>query len=187
MIRFCAAWLSVAILAGVAGTAHAESRADALAPTTMTITPSYASLGIVIKSTGDENRNAVGKLAWRAVGESKWHTGHYPLRIRRDRWATSVFFLTEAREYEVRVTFTDPDGVTRQPSPQKVHTLDSRFPVGGGKTYYANPTAPAGGDGSKCARRLYSESVHCLADDVFAKYRSEPRLAITAARVRRAA
>ena len=50
MTRFCGAWLSVAILVGVASTAYAENQANAIAPTTMTITPSYASLGVVILS-----------------------------------------------------------------------------------------------------------------------------------------
>src|SRR6185503_20044884 len=109
----------------------------------------FSCIGAVVTVAGDENRNATGELKWRASGEEAWHTGHYPLRINKARFATSVFFLKEATEYEVQITFADADGVTKQPEPQKIRTTDSNFPTGSGATYRVDPAAASGGDGSK--------------------------------------
>ena len=138
-------WAACALLF-VAVTAHGE---NALTSRQVKLTPTFASIGIEIDTAGDLNRNAKGELKYRAAGEQEWHTGHFPMRIGKNRWATSVLFLNEATEYEVQIRFEDADGVKKQPEPAQTRTLDSKFPVGSGSTYYADPAAAAGGDGSK--------------------------------------
>lgn len=130
--------------------AAASARAEnAAASAELKLTPTFASVGVLIDVAGDENKNATAEMKYRAAGEEAWRAGHVPLRINKSRLATSLFFLKEGTEYEVQVTLADTDGVTKQPDVQKVRTLDSKFPTGSGKTYYADPAAAAGGDGSK--------------------------------------
>ncbi|MGQ9633012.1 MAG: hypothetical protein ACUVXB_02085 [Bryobacteraceae bacterium] len=88
--------------------------------------PTLHNLGFEWWISGDENRNGLVNVTFRAVGETSWRSA-LPLlriggeRVGRDReqlhytvphgFAGSIFGLKPGEEYECRFTLTDPDGV----------------------------------------------------------------------------
>ncbi len=67
--------------------------------------------GVVVVIAGDLNGNASVGLEWRlAAGTFTW--AHPLVRIDATRFVGSLFWLSPGSAYEVRVTFSDPDGVT---------------------------------------------------------------------------
>ncbi len=81
------------------------------------------SLGFRLLVTGDDDKDAVAQVDYRLQGDSVWTPGHPMLRIDGepsgiDGWvngnlfAGSVMGLDPGVSYEVRITLSDPDGVT---------------------------------------------------------------------------
>ncbi|MCC6632699.1 MAG: hypothetical protein IT482_11600 [Gammaproteobacteria bacterium] len=116
--------------------------------------PTLISLGFAWPIEGDDNRNASVKIEYRATGEAPWRTGLDLLRTQREemflryaynvtlpnQFAGSLFDLSEDTEYEVRLTLTDPDGV----SGAAVQTLKTRTrpepkPATGGRVFHVYP------------------------------------------------
>ena len=93
--------------------------------------PTLINLGFEWQITGDDNRNAEVKTAYRVSGSSQWHEGLPLLRIGGERvfrqtehldytvphlFAGSILDLTPNTEYECRFTMSDPDGVEGEAS-----------------------------------------------------------------------
>lgn len=79
----------------------------------MNLTSTFNSIGIELLFTGDDNQNSIANLEFRRSGDSSWRQG-LPL------WGTysnprafygSALLLDAGTTYEIRVSFTDPDGV----------------------------------------------------------------------------
>jgi hypothetical protein len=71
--------------------------------------------GIVATIAGDANGNASAGLEWRPAGAQSFSPGHPLSRVDATRFVGSLFWLTPGTSYDVRVTLTDPDGVTGSP------------------------------------------------------------------------
>ncbi len=117
--------------------------------------PTFHNLGFWWPIAGDENRNARVAAEYRVVGEGAWKPALPLLRIGgeqigRDReklkyfvppgFAGSVLNLQPATRYEVRLTMTDPDGVSGQAS--QTFTLTTRKDpqrYAGGRTLHVYP------------------------------------------------
>lgn len=99
--------------------------------------PTLINLGFEWQFTGDSNRNASVKTAYRISGSNDWKDALPLLRIGGERifrkaenldytvpdlFAGSIFDLAENTEYECRFTLTDPDGVEGE----AVHTVKVR-------------------------------------------------------------
>jgi hypothetical protein len=67
--------------------------------------------GVLVTVNGDSNRNASVTLEWRVAGGT-YQPGHPLIRVDSTHFVGSVFQLTQATTYDVRVTFSDPDGVS---------------------------------------------------------------------------
>lgn len=105
---------------------HQTLAADSLTPGALVVEPpTLISLGFEWEVEGDENRNAAATIEYRAAGSSEWQRGLDLLRLQNERsdylsfdfitpnmFAGSLFDLTPDTEYEVRLTLSDPDGVT---------------------------------------------------------------------------
>jgi len=93
--------------------------------------PTLINLGFEWRISGDDNRNAVVEVAYRASGESGWKNALPLLRLggekvyRRDlhvdytvpeMFAGSILDLNPDTEYECRFTLRDPDGVRGESS-----------------------------------------------------------------------
>jgi hypothetical protein len=116
--------------------------------------PTLISLGFEWHIEGDADRDAAVAVAYRPAGEREWRESLPLLRVQNERtyyvetlyytapnmFAGSVFELAEGTEYEVRLTLTDPDGVTGDTQRVvRVRTRDEPLPHAGGNTYHVYP------------------------------------------------
>src|SRR5512139_768942 len=111
-----------------AGAAAAASpRVDGTTAGTLEVDPpTLIALGFAWHIEGDDNRNAKVTIEYRRDGEAAWSRGLDLLRTQREEmflrgaydvtlgnlFAGSILDLQEATPYQVRLTLTDPDGVT---------------------------------------------------------------------------
>ena len=142
---------------------HLETRMMLSATTVSTaaeiLHPAFETAGFNFIYSGDTDDDGSMAVQYR-TGGGAWQTGHegvkvesYPRiggeAVKRLEYAGRLFGLTEGTDYEVRATFSDPDGVNGQSV--RTFTLSTRDPVvtsSSGTTYYVNPNAGSGGDGS---------------------------------------
>ena len=122
--------------------------------------PAFETAGFNFIYTGDTDDDGSMAVEYRQVGSSTWQQGHEGVKVesyprvggvptQRFEYAGRLFGLTESTDYEVRATFSDPDGVVGQAV--RTFTLSTRDPVvtsTSGTTYYVDPNAGSGGNGS---------------------------------------
>lgn len=121
--------------------------------------PTLISVGIDWWINGDENRNAAVEMVYRRKGETSWHKALPPLRLQGEKVATdptwgspplkyvipnmfsgSVFDLQPDTDYEIRLTLTDPDGVSGEAvRTVTAHTRAEPQVPTGGKVYHVYP------------------------------------------------
>ena len=103
--------------------------------------PTFKSIGIYISFT-DNNNNSKADLEWRQAGEGTWKPGHrLSMDWTRKEARGSLVGLTPNTNYEIRVTFSDPDGVGgTNPSTLSVATRNEAIPFGTGTPYYVATT-----------------------------------------------
>ena len=113
---------------------------------------SFNTVGFQISFNGDDNKNGTATIRYRESGEA-WQEGHPCIRVwysDQYEWAGRIFYLKSGTQYEVEVTFSDPDGVTGE-NP-KMFTVTSRSePVifnNGGQVYHVSPSGDDSNDGS---------------------------------------
>lgn len=95
----------------------------------------FNSIGIISSYSGDINGDNNASLEYRSVGSPEWIPAHKPSKIINDRYAGSIFFLDPATEYEIRLSYYDPDGVTDSPLSGVIQTRAENFPTGN-KNYH---------------------------------------------------
>lgn len=72
----------------------------------------FETAGAVLVVTGDADRDATATLEWRRSGEPQFRAAQPLLRFDATHLAGSLFGLSPGTNYELRVTLSDPDGVT---------------------------------------------------------------------------
>jgi hypothetical protein len=119
--------------------------------------PTLICLGFEWEIAGDDNRNATVEVSYRPSGDSAWKEGMPLLRIGGEKifrapytvpdgFAGSIIDLEPDTEYEVRVTMSDPDGVTGQAvQTAKVRTRGEPKAATGGRTLHVYPPTWKGG------------------------------------------
>ncbi len=134
--------------------------ATSVSTATEILHPAFETAGFNLIYSGDTDDDGSMAVQYRTTGSSSWQAGHegvkvvsYPriggVAVKRLEYAGRLFGLTEGTDYDVRVTFSDPDGIVGQAV--RTFTMSTRDPVvsnGSGTTYYVNPNAGSGGDGS---------------------------------------
>jgi Right handed beta helix region len=99
--------LSLALI--FASPVHAQTSAS------LTTLESYANLetaGAIATIAGDSDRDASVALEWRRVGDVSFRPAQPLLRIDATHFVGSLFGLSASGNYELRVTLSDPDGIT---------------------------------------------------------------------------
>lgn len=81
--------------------------------------------GVVATISGDDNSDAALSLEWRRQGEVSFRSGHPLTRIDETHFVGSLFWLSPAQGYEVKVTLSDPDGISGDSS--RVANLNTRL------------------------------------------------------------
>jgi hypothetical protein len=109
---------------------------DAIVPGELIVDPpTLENLGFRWYVTGDSNRNASVRVAYREAGETAWRDAQPLLRVHHEvanqdygayrtgnLFAGSVLFLKPGTGYEVRLTMEDPDGGAPPPKVLSVAT-----------------------------------------------------------------
>ena len=113
--------------------------------------PTLICLGFEWQIIGDDNRNATVEVSYRPSGQSTWHEGMPLLRMGGEqifrapytvpsRFAGSILDLEPDREYEVRLTMKDPDGMSGQAVQMaKVRTRGEPKAAAGGRVLHVYP------------------------------------------------
>ena len=106
--------------------------------TAISFVPNIETIGVVVSGTG---LPPTAELSYRKTGESLWHSGHPLMRIDDGRLAGSLFGLSPATSYEVKVLAdsaeitgsisTQPDQLSFTPS-VILHVNDDALPGGDG-------------------------------------------------------
>ncbi len=107
-IRVCARFLlSLGLVLAACG-----QTPSALAATSLELYGTFHAMGVIVALTAgeDANQNAVASVSYRQSGTGAYQTGFPLTRVDATRFAGSLFWLTPGTAYDVRVTFSDPDG-----------------------------------------------------------------------------
>lgn len=126
---------------------------DAVAPGELIVDPpTLICASVQWQFAGDDDRDATCGVEFRKVGDEAWRKGMGLLRVSGDEptddgswyqkpmFAGSVIDLAEDTEYELRLTVTDPDGVTGQATRTvTVRTRAMPVPTEGGEVRHVYP------------------------------------------------
>ena len=110
--------------------------------TTISFVPNIETIGVAVSGTG---LPSTAGLAYRRAGESAWHPGHPLMRIDDGRLIGSLFNLSPATSYEVKVS----DGASEIIG--SVSTQPDQLSFTPTMVLHVNDDAPAGGNGSAAA------------------------------------
>ena len=166
ILHIVLAALIVATLIAASLPSQAFAAGDGTTVGTLTLAPAFENIGVISSFSDDDNGNNNAILEYREVGASTWTSGitmtvdrrdylyEFPLAGEEDnnpvpnewknQWRAVIFGLQPNTEYQVRVTYTDPDGVSGSPAVATVGTRNDA-PVSNGNTYYV---ANNGADGN---------------------------------------
>jgi hypothetical protein len=115
--------------------------------------PTLICLGFEWEISGDANRNATVAVEYRTAGEATWKQGMPLLRMGGEqifrapytvphRFAGSILDLQPDTEYEVRLTMSDPEGVTgERVQTRRVRTRGEPKAAVGGRVLHVYPPA----------------------------------------------
>jgi hypothetical protein len=147
--------LAALVLQGAALRAQTGPDPNASAPGELVVDPpTLINLGFEWFLDGDANRNAAVAVAFRKSGESAWREGLPFLRMGGERiysesrvhlvvpnmLAGSVLDLEPDTAYDVRLTLSDPDGVTGEGTRTlTVRTRPEPMPFAGGRVFHVYP------------------------------------------------
>jgi parallel beta-helix repeat protein len=108
----------------------------------------FRSIGVTIPFTGDDNGNAANLVEYRETGSPLWNQGH-PLSRIDDTWFIGSIVLVDAgTTYEVRVTFSDPEGVSGSPVSASASTRAEGLGSPSGADWYVAPNGDDTGPGT---------------------------------------
>jgi len=116
--------------------------------------PTLMALGFAWNIEGDDNRNARVAVSYRRAGTEKWLPALDLMRIQNEQiwtrgatdltapnqFAGSIFDLTEATSYEIKLSLADPDGVSGEA--EKTLTVKTRAepkPAADGRVFHVYP------------------------------------------------
>lgn len=128
--------------------------------------PTFENISVYFNFSGDENGNNNAILEYREVGSTEWKPGipmspdrrdelaltdyddgstYYEANPWKNQWRAVIFWVTPNTNYQVRVTYTDPDGGSGALT-ATVSTLDDSL-LSAGTTYYVSTAGNDNNDG----------------------------------------
>ena len=153
MGRLSRRFIPVLALAGLA-----EAGANAQTAISLVSLEAYGNLhaaGVVATVAGDAEGNAQAELAWRRAGDPLFRAAHPLVRTATSRFVGSLFFLEPGAAYDVRVTLTDPNGVSGSATATtSLATRPASFVEPATRTLYVAPTGSDGNPGTDPAHPL---------------------------------
>ncbi len=146
--------LASLLMAGMASPALAQGKSTTVG--TLSLVPAFEGISVYSNFSGDDNGNNQATLEYSEVGSPVWkqvtpftvdrreqvpyydgdlHQTLYLDNAFKYQWRGIIFWLEPDTEYEVRVTYTDPDGVSGSPVTATIRTRNDN-PPSNGNTYY---------------------------------------------------
>ncbi len=135
---------------------ESATRGPSTAPGVLTLTATYRTVSVYAGFSGDANANNRAVLEYRKAGQSNWLRGMDLTVDRRTQvyganasypnpfafqWRGAILMAEPNTDYEVRVTFSDPDGVFgSNPLYGRIRTRNED-PPSTGLTYYVDGTS----------------------------------------------
>ena len=110
--------------------------------TTISFVPNIETIGVAVSGTG---LPSTAGLSYRRTGEAIWHPGHPLVRIDDGRLIGSLFNLSPATSYEIKVSDGASDVIG------SVSTQPDQLSFTPSTILHVNDDAPAGGNGSAAA------------------------------------
>lgn len=119
----------------------------------------FECISVTATFSGDSSANNSASVEWRKAGQTAWNPAYNPFIDRRqtilgasnthvNEARTSIVGLTPGTAYEVRVTWTDPDGVTGTNPVTGNVTTQVTTPFLGQRILWVDGSLSAAGDGS---------------------------------------
>lgn len=139
-VMICIFLLSTGVPASTAGSKPLESNAAVFA--TINFVPNIETVGVAVSGSGLPSK---AELFYRRTGETVWRPGHPLMRIDDGRLIGSLFNLSPATSYDVRVS----DGTSEIVG--SVGTQPDQLSFVPTTVLHVNDDAPAGGNGSTAA------------------------------------
>jgi len=122
---------------------------NACTPQSIELYGNYETMSVYVSYAGDDNDNASAAVQFRPGGAGDWQAAQPLARISGDRFAGSIFGLAPATSYQVRVNFTDPDGVSPDQLTASASTRSEQRPTGSGRTMYVSTGGSNGWPGTQ--------------------------------------
>jgi parallel beta-helix repeat protein len=121
------------------------------AATVLELYGTFNSMGVIVNLTAgeDPDQDAVATLSYRLAGTGEYRQGLPLSRVTGDRFVGSLFWLSPDTSYDVRVTFSDPDGAPLNGTTMN-GTASTRSEIAippPSKSYYVTPS----GNGTTCS------------------------------------
>lgn len=107
------AWAAAVVLAFAT---QAQAQDDLTSVESGSAVPTFESIGVVVPFSGDDDRDATARVEFRKRGAEDWRTGldlwadHRTQRRDSREFRGSLVHLEPGTEYEIKVTYSDPDG-----------------------------------------------------------------------------
>ena len=141
------AFILLALLAGLSSVPPSITRGAAA----LELYGTFNAMGVTVSLTAgeDPDLDAVASVEYRLSGGGAYKAGFPLTRVAADRFVGSLFWLEPGKIYDVRVSFTDPDGgplqgVTVEDTGATRAEVTIPSP---GQTYYVTPS----GSGTVCS------------------------------------
>jgi hypothetical protein len=130
---------------------------NAVAAGNLTLSATYASVGIELFFAGDDNGNATASIEFKPTGAAEWRAGLPLWRTGptedddRRAFSGSILLLDAGKKYDLRITLDDPDGVRGEPvvagaTQTRVDNLPASSSLK--PTHFVSPTGDDEADGS---------------------------------------
>lgn len=123
--------------------------AQAMVLEKVTVKATFECIGVRVSYSGDEEQKGAVAIRYREKGTEYWRSGHPLIRIKVDRFVTSLFWLREGTTYEIELLPSHPQGAkVAFQQPLEVTTRSSDFPARG-RTLWVDAEAAPGGNGEE--------------------------------------
>ncbi|MBN1349614.1 right-handed parallel beta-helix repeat-containing protein [candidate division KSB1 bacterium] len=135
--------LSIALISGLAW------GQNILQVSSVTSAATFNSIEISAGIAGDDNQNATIEIYYCTLQQG-WRQGHDLIRIKKNMFSGSLFFLYPDTEYFIKLKLIDPDGVTGSSEMQLTQsTRNDVFEAVGKRNVYVAPNGNDANDGSQ--------------------------------------
>jgi parallel beta-helix repeat protein len=123
---------------------------SAYAAATLKLEGTFHAIGVAvtISASDDPDQDAVATVIYRVQGDSTYHQGFPLSRVSSTRFVGSIFWLVPGTAYDVRVIFSDPDGLLQGNMVESTVSTRAEIVIPTpSRSFYVSPA----GSGSVCS------------------------------------